>query len=235
MPATAPEAEEAVEKLLAWYRERNVDISFGYEYPASTRYEFLATQLPEKPNYFGAVPGMMTGVIYEEYYPNHGAEIEEAAVGFIEGFFNRDADAMIQSMWREQLDPATNDFYDGKLLIDYLGNWFGTVSAFEKHDFKFFQTSYDLYDPAIGDGLAGAEEDAPFAGMPPVARGMGYVEGMAGFMANSLLQSEPIKMAGMFKLYFEYREGRWAIIYPNFPGIPVPPPGAEPEVWPPQP
>jgi hypothetical protein len=64
---------------------------------------------------------------------------------------------------------------------------------------------------------------------------MGYVEGLAGFMANSLEQSETVKAAGMFKLYFEYREGHWAIIYPNFHGILVPPPGAEPEVWSPQP
>jgi hypothetical protein len=224
MPENAEEAEEAVEKLMDWYRGHNVDISFGYEYPASTRYEFLAVQLPQKPNYFGAVPGMINGVIYEEYYPNHGVEIEEAAVQFIEGFFNRDADAMIRSMWREQVDPTTNGYYDGQLLIDYLVNWFGTISGFEKHDFKFIQTSYDLHDPAIGenDTSTMAEEVEP-SEMPGL-QGMGYVEGMAGFMANSLLQSEPIKMAGMFKLYFEYREGRWAIIYPNFPGIPVPPP-----------
>jgi hypothetical protein len=137
MSENPEEVVKAVERLMNWYREHSVDISFEYEYPASTRYEFLAFQLPQKPNYFGAIPGMINGVISEEYYPNHGVEIEETAVQFIKGSLNCDGDAMTRSMRREQLDPTTDGYYDGQLLIDYLAKWFGTISGFERHDFKF--------------------------------------------------------------------------------------------------
>lgn len=209
--------EELVENLLQWYREHHVEVTFMYEYPTSVKYRFLAEELPVFPNYYGSQPGLLTAVIYEEYVPNHGAAIEENATKFMESFFERNVEGIMDVLWRDQISPDSGP-YDGLRLIEYFEKWFGSLSGFEKHQFSILQTSYEWYEEGeegeIPEGLA-----APVNG--PL--GMGYAEGMVGYIANSLLQSEPIKAVGPFKLYFEWREGHWGIIYPVFPELVIPP------------
>jgi hypothetical protein len=212
-------AEEKVEYLMQWYRDRHVEVVFEYDYPAKTKYDFLSLELPDSPNYYGGEPQIQTVISYETYHPNHNADIERQTEAFMEHFFNRNAEGFQDVLWRDQIAPSTGA-YDGQLLLEYLENWFAGISGFEKHEFHILETSYDFYDAGqeaiIKDG--GEEE-------PSQSHGMGYAEGLVGYMANSLLQSEPIKVAGPFKLYFEYRQGHWAIVYPQFPGLPIPPEG----------
>jgi len=211
------QGEEWVENLLQWYREHNVEVTFQYEYPASVKYHFLAEEFRSFPNYYGSQPGMLTAIIYEEYVPNHGAVIEENAKKFIESFFERSVEGIMDVLWRDQISPEAGP-YDGLRLIEYFEKWFSTLSGFEKHQFSILQTSYEWYDEGeegeIPEGLV-----AP----PNGPMGMGYAEGMVGYIANSLVQGEPVKAVGPFKLYFEWREGHWGIIYPVFPNLAIPP------------
>ncbi len=202
--------EKLVEEVSQWYRSNHVEVSFAYDYPASQRYAFLTSELPQLPNYYGKVPGMLTGVIYEEYYPNHAAVIEENATKFLQAFFDRNAEAFKEVIWRDQIAPGKGP-YDGLLLIDYLEKWFASLSGFEKKDFSILEISYDWEE-----GEESGEQENP-----PI--GLGYAEGMVGYIVHSLLQAEPIRMAGPFKFYFEWREDHWGIIYPSFPGLIVPP------------
>lgn len=211
------QGEEKVEELLQWYRDHNVEVSFQYEYPPSVKYHFLAEELRGFPNYYGSQTGMLTAITYEEYVPNHGAVIEENAKMFIESFFERSVEGIMDVLWRDQISPEAGP-YDGLKLIEYFEKWFATLSGFEKHQFSILQTSYEWYDEGVEgelpEGLA-APTNGPM--------GMGYAEGMVGYIANSLLQSEPIMAVGPFKLYFEWREGHWGIIYPVFPNLAIPP------------
>lgn len=210
-------AEKMVEELLQWYHDHHIEVVFEYEYPASLRYHFLTKELPDLSNYYGDEPKFQTVISYEEYHPNHNADIERQTETFMEHFFNRNAEGFQDVLWREQISPTSGP-YDGMLLLEYLEKWFATLSGFEKHEFHILETSYEYFD---SDEDAAPDEDPNE--FPPESHGMGYAEGLVGYWASSLIQSEPIKMAGPFKLYFEYRQGQWAIVYPQFPGLPIPP------------
>ena len=210
--------EQIVGNLLQWYREHNVEVSFEFDYPPSEKYDFLAVKLPGLPNYYGSEPGIPTGVFYEEYFPNHGATIEANAIKFIEAFFGRNSEDMKDVIWRDQISIEKGP-YDGLLLIEYFEKWFASLSGFEKYDFTILETSYEWYE---GDGdKSGAI--MPYPSDTPV--GMGYAEGFVGYIAASLIESEPVRNVGPFKLYFEWRDGQWGIILPQFPGLTIPPEG----------
>lgn len=214
------EGEAMVNKVLQWYRDQNVEVSFEFDYPSSIKYDFLTALLPGKPNYYGKVPEVPVVVFYEEFFPNHAADIEVKATKFMEAFFSRDAEAMKDVIWRDQISPEKGP-YDGLLLIEYFEKWFATLSDFEKHDFSILETSYEWYDDY--DDNEPATETV--VNHPTLPAGMGYAEGMVGYIAQSLLQTEPIRKVGPFKLYFEWRDGHWGIIYPLFPGLSIPPEG----------
>jgi hypothetical protein len=209
--------EEMVTNLLQWYKDNNIAVSFEFEYPPSVKYDFLAVQLPGLPNYYGSQPGMLTGVFYEEYFPNHGATIESNALNFMEAFFGRNAEDMKDVIWRDQMSIEKGP-YDGLLLIEYFEKWFASLSGFEKYDYTILETSYEWYD---GDG----DESEAMLYPTNSPGGMGYAEGFVGYIAESLIESEPIRNVGPFKLYFEWRYGFWGIILSQFPGLPIPPEG----------
>ncbi len=214
---TWTEGEKLVEQVCQGYRDQKVEVIFGFDYPPSVKYAFLTLELPELPNYYGKIPDMLTAVIYEEYVPNHGAIIEENATKFIKAFFERDVEIIKDVIWRDQISPE-NGPYDGLLLIQYFEKWFASLSGFEKYDFSILETSYEWLD-----GEETESESTQKPGNYPI--GFGYAEGMVGYRAHSLVQTEPIQKVGHFKLYFEWRDGHWGIIYPQFPGLTIPPEG----------
>ncbi|MCU0404271.1 MAG: hypothetical protein MUE99_06955 [Chitinophagaceae bacterium] len=216
--------EEWVRRLLQVYEEKNIVVIFENEYSPQVKYTFLAHHLPVQTNYFGKQPQFHTTLVYEEYFPNHGAEIERKAISFLNHFFNRKAEGFQQVIWRDQVAPGVG-LYDGQHLIDYLNEWFSTLSGFEKHDYRILQVSYEItHSDDINERNDKHPENDDFSGEPE--RGMGFVEGIVAYIAGSLVQAEPLKMMGPFKLYFEWRQGDWAIIYPSFPGLPTPPPNS---------
>ncbi len=216
-PITWEAGENLVAEVSQWYRAQNIEVAFQLDYPPAVKYAFLTHELPAMPNFYGKVPDMLTALIYEEFVPNHAAIIESNAVEFINAFFNRDAEAMKGVLWREQISPEKGP-YDGLLLIEYFEKWFASLSGFEKKDFSILETSYEWWDNDDNETESESQQD-----MQQHPAGMGYAEGMVGYRAHSLLQSEPIQHVGHFKLYFEWRDGHWGIVYPLFPGLVVPP------------
>jgi hypothetical protein len=209
------QGEEKVTDILQWYFDHHIAVSFGYDYPPEVKYKFLTDELPEQPNFYGAEPEIATVLIYEQFVPNHGAAIEDNTRAFMEAFFGRNAEAMMDVLWREQLSPESGP-YDGLRLIEYFEKWFATLSGFEKYSFDILQCGYELE-------ISTGEENEEESGLPHGPSGMGYAEGFVGYWANSLLESEPIKAVGPFKFYFEWRNGRWGIIYLVFPDLKTPP------------
>ncbi|HSK12856.1 MAG TPA: hypothetical protein VK907_06545 [Phnomibacter sp.] len=212
------QGEKLVEGVLEWYRQQHFEIVFEQAYPPQVKYQFLTEIFPAEPNPYGGKPSVPSVIQYEQFVPNHAADIEANANHFLESFFERNAGGMKDVMWRDQVAPGYGP-YDGQLLIEYLEHWFGSLAGFSKHKFTILQVSYDRVDE---DNAGETMPDDPDE-LPPGPFGMGYAEGLMGYIAESLVQTEPIKQAGPFKLYFEWRQGHWGIVYPDMPGLPIPP------------
>jgi hypothetical protein len=148
------------------------------------------------------MPGLIVGIAYEDFHPNHGASIEEASVDFIEALRLLDVAAIELNMSPVQFLP--DGPYPLQTLIDALQERFVSIHSLENFEYMIAETSYDL-----------ETEDG-------VEVGMGYSEGLVKFDVVSK-NGEQKHIGGPFKLYFHFEQGIWAIMYLVFPGIKYPP------------
>lgn len=186
-----------------FYKTKNIDVHFEFDYPAETRYRFLVDELPTLPNHFGQLPGMMIGVQYEEYHPNHVAEIERSTNEFIEALKEMNAEKMQYSLSPIQYLPEGP--YDTQTLIQALYHKFLQIEKLDDFDCTVLETSYDI-------STSSQEEEAT---------GMGYAEGLIKFEIFKK-NGERKTISGPFKFYFHYEYETWSIIYMIFPGIKYP-------------
>lgn len=87
-----PEQEQAWEKVQAVYSAKNMRIDFCNDYPLEVKYRFATEELPLEETMMTGMPSMTTYFIYEEFHPNHAANIEDRAKDFIEGWFAQNAE-----------------------------------------------------------------------------------------------------------------------------------------------
>ncbi len=206
LPNAAQEA--LVQQVLEFYLQHAVEVCFEFEYPPAVKYQFLVDELPDRPNYFGAMPGMMVGVIYEEYHPNHAAVIESTAEDFMEGLTKLDIEQIKYTLSPLQVLP--DGPYPTEYLLQALAEKFQTIEMLDEFEYSIMQISYDL-----SKEMEGAEDSST---------GMGYAEGLVKFtVVKKDGTQRPI--SGPFKLYFQYEYGCWSIMYIIFPGMgyPLPP------------
>lgn len=200
------EMEALVSEVLDFYQQHSVEVCFEFEYPPAVKYQFLVDELPGKPNYFGAVPGMMVGVIYEEYHPNHGAVIESTTEDFMEGLAQLDIEQLRYTLAPRQVLP--DGAYPTDYLLQALADKFETLDSLADFEYSIMQTSYDLSQEVESGEQA--------------TMGIGYSEGLVKF---TVLRKDGSSRAisGPFKFYFQYEYGCWSIMYIIFPGMGYPP------------
>jgi len=204
------EQEALVNEVLAFYQQNGVDVCFEFEYPPAVKYQFLVEELPGRPNYFGVVPGMMVGVIYEEYHPNHGAVIEATTDDFMEGLVHLDIEQLKLTLSPVQVLP--DGPYPTEILLKALADKFQTIAALDDLEYSIMQTSYDLSKETEGENETIA--------------GLGYSEGLVKFtVVKKDGSSRPI--SGPFKFYFQFEYGCWSIMYIIFPGMGYPLPASQ--------
>ncbi|MFD2581149.1 hypothetical protein ACFSR6_01510 [Pedobacter vanadiisoli] len=125
---------------------------------------------------------------------NHQADIVNSAIRFINAWFKQS----------KTITGELNDFFIlpgnkviGKdVVIARLKGIFG-----QSHE--YVGGRYDIID--VNYELMGTE------------KGMGFVEGVAGFRA--VLKNESKIISGPFKLYFALQNGSWKIVNIEFPGF----------------
>jgi hypothetical protein len=198
--------ETMVNDVMAYYRQHAVDVCFEFEYPPVVKYQFLVEDLPERPNYFGVVQGMTVGVIYEEYYPNHGAVLETTTVDFMEGLSQLDIEQLKYTLAPVQVLP--DGPYPTEYLLKALADKFQTIASLDDFEYSIMQTSYDL---SLNDDEG--EEQA--------LQGLGYSEGLVKFTVMKKDGSSR-QISGPFKFYFQLEYDCWAIMYIIFPGMGYP-------------
>lgn len=193
------EMEKAWAEVLEVYGNKNINVDFINEYPLEVKYRFATEELPMHETMFVNMPGMMLGFIYEEFHPNHAAEMEDRLTEFLDGWFDLDGAKCVAATSGEIV--SDKGILSKEELLRKLNLVFDSFTHFEDAGFFVTTTSYDLED--LG-------EDNPL-------EGLGFVEGSIQWKAV-MENGEGISFSGPFKFYFERRFGWWSIIYFVMPG-----------------
>lgn len=125
---------------------------------------------------------------------NHQADLVNSAIRFINSWFKQS----------KSITDELNDFFilpGGKvinkdIIVARLKGIFGQFDEYVGGRYDIIDTNFDL----LTDG-----------------KGMGFVEGVAGFRAVLKKQSKIV--SGPFKLYFALQNGSWKIVNIEFPGF----------------
>jgi hypothetical protein len=207
-----PYAEQAglVNEVLAFYLQHRVDVCFEFEYPPAVKYQFMVEELPEQPNHFDADSGMLVGVLYEEYHPNHVAVIEATTDDFMEGLSHLDTEQLKLSLSPVQVLP--DGPYPTEKIIRALAEKFQSIARLNDLEYSIMQSSYD-----VSKKTEGGDENAA---------GQGYSEGLVKYTVVKKDGSSR-SISGPFKFYFQFEYGCWSIMYIIFPGMAYPVPASQ--------
>ena len=193
------ELEEEWEFVKKLYEEKSISLDFTHEYPISEKYRFATCELPQHETMFVNMPGMMLGFIYEEFHPNHAADMEELVKSFLEGWFDQDTDKCLAAVGQHIILPGGRLMNPAELRQKFQ-MVFDSFKSLEETEFFISETSYDKQQD---------EEDELLM--------LGYTEGALHY--NAIIDnSEKLVFAGPFKFYLEYNGSAWALMYFVMPG-----------------
>jgi len=130
----------------------------------------------------------------EEPTFSHQADIVNSAIKFIKSWFKQS-----KSITDELSDffilPG-NKLVDKGLVVSRLKGVFGQSDEYVGGRYDIIDAHFELF----GNG-----------------KGMGFVEGVAGY--REILKNQSKIISGPFKLYFALQNGRWKIVNIEFPGF----------------
>jgi hypothetical protein len=188
-------AEElAVLELLL--ENHKIEVSYLYEYDNRKKYIFITEELFEVEIDDLTIEGMKNHFIYEEFHPNHEADIKKQAEVFINAWFNQTITTDNWELSDEFVLPERKTL-SKQQVVDQIQNIFSLSNRFINGRYDIIDTSFQLMDND---------------------RGMGYAEGALGYRVV-LSNGETEIISGPFKLYFALEYGYWQIIHLVFPGF----------------
>lgn len=206
-PAYKPFAELGVDevkpelkRLLLLMQEKNVLLHVKTKYPAELIYQFITEELFEHETDDMEVEGMSKNFSYEEFHPNHKADIEEGMMEFLKHWFEQsfDENSMILSEQMILPDGPVPSLILKSDVLYKLQLFFDSYRKFEDCRFAVMDIAFQWDDVQ--------------------SKGMGHAEG--GVKYNAVLESgEEQFIEGAFKIYFSNEFGKWQVMYFVFPGF----------------
>lgn len=184
---------ERLENLLA---EHHIVVDYIGDYDDRTKYVFLTEELFDIEIDDMEIGDMKRHFIYEDFHPDHAADIKKHAEDFINLWFKQAIKADSWELADEFILP------EGKIktkqeVVNQIQDIFNLSNGFINGRYDIIDVDYTLMD---GD------------------RGMGYAEGALGYRVL-LANGETEVISGPFKLYFALEFGYWQIIHLVFPGF----------------
>lgn len=184
---------ERLENLLA---EHHIVVDYIGDYDDRTKYVFLTEELFDIEIDDMEIGDMKRHFIYEDFHPDHAADIKKHAEDFINLWFKQAIKADSWELADEFILP------EGKIktkeeVVNQIHDIFNLSNGFINGRYDIIEVDYKLM-----------EED----------RGMGYAEGALGYRVL-LANGETEVISGPFKLYFALEFGYWQIIHLVFPGF----------------
>ncbi|MBC7888559.1 MAG: hypothetical protein H7Z13_11820 [Ferruginibacter sp.] len=173
-----------------------LDICDG-PYPDELIYRFITEELfaikvEKKP-----VAGMVSHFIYEEFHPNHKADITKRTHTFFKNWFNRHfTEYCTELSWHcitaDGLQMTRED------IISRMNVFFEAFLQFKDDGYNIDNISYELQEET--------------------QRGMGFAEGVLKYDAV-MENGEIIEYNGPYKLYLQLEDNWWSIFYFVMPGF----------------
>ena len=154
--------------------------------------ELFSIKVESKP-----LAGMTCNFIYEEFHPNHKADIIKRTHSFLHNWFGRKfTEYCTELSWHCITDEGiqlTREDIIGKMNI-----FFEAFEQFKDDGYNINNTSFELQEE--------------------VDKGMGFAEGLLKYDAV-LDNGDIIHYEGPYKLYLQFEDGWWSIFYFVMPGF----------------
>lgn len=188
----------ALERMNAILDEHNMalDICDG-PYPDRLIYTFITEELFAEETEMGGIEGMGCHFIYEEFHPNHKAEITKCTHQFLQHWFTQEFDEYATELSGE--------------IITFDGKEMSRAAAIVKMQL-FFNAFQQFKDDAYN------MDKVVFEIKDETHTGMGYAEGVLKYDAL-LEKGESIHYEGPYKLYLQMENNYWNIFYFVMPGF----------------
>ena len=158
------------------------------------KYRFITEELFEHETDDMEVEGITKYFNYEEFHPDHEAEISEHAIKFLADWFERKTDAAKWYLDDQFIQPDGKIFTKDEMIRQFK-KVFSAYVAFEDSRYAMQEVHFDLN---TGPGA--------------VNEGMGFAEGMVKYTVV-LESGEKKPVEGPFKFYFSRIYGRWRIFF----------------------
>jgi len=185
------EAYKDLEELLA---QKNIVVEFTRPRDERFKYRFITEELFGHETDDMEVAGMTKYFNYEEFYPDHEAEITEHTIKFLADWFLRKTDAAKWYMDDQFIQPDGKAFTKEDMIASFK-KVFAAYTSFEDSGYAMGEVQFDLH-----------------TGAAAVNEGMGFAEGMVKYTA--VLESGEKKLIeGPYKIYFSRIYGRWRIFF----------------------
>lgn len=188
---TIAKAYNDLEELLA---QKNIVVEFTKPRDERFKYRFITEELFEHETDDMEVPGMTKYFNYEEFHPDHEAEITEYAIKFLADWFLRKTDAAKWYMDDQFLQPDGKKFTKDEMIASFK-KVFAAYISFEDCGYAMDDVQFEMNSNAT-----------------EVNEGMGFAEGMVKYTAV-LENGERKPFEGPFKFYFSRAFGRWRIYF----------------------
>ncbi len=185
------EAYTLLEELLA---QKNIVVEFTRPRDARFKYRFITEELFTHETDDMLVEGMTKYFNYEEFHPDHEAEITDCTIKFLADWFLRKTDAAKWYMDDQFIQPDGQKYTKEEMIASFK-KVFAAYIAFEDCGYAMEEVHFDVNTAA----------DA-------VNEGMGFAEGMVKYTAV-LETGEKKSIEGPFKFYFSRTYSRWRIFF----------------------
>ncbi|MEP6750275.1 MAG: hypothetical protein ABJB86_21230 [Bacteroidota bacterium] len=185
---------EAYNDLAELLAQKNIVVEFTKPRDERFKYRFITEELFEHETDDMQVAGMTKYFNYEEFNPDHEAEITDYTIKFLADWFVRKTDAAKWYLDDQFIQPDGKAFTKEEMIASFK-KVFAAYTAFEDSGYAMGEVQFDLH-----------------TGNTAINEGMGFAEGMVKYAAV-LETGERKQIEGPFKFYFSRTYGRWRIYF----------------------
>jgi hypothetical protein len=201
MPISAISVSElpaAIAHIVQLLNDKNIHIDFlEGPYDDELKYKFITEELLHKEIEKDMPEGMSCNFIYEEFHPNHKADVTKIGHEFIVAWITGNLAGVEAHLAKNLINDKGTQIKQEK-IVTRIKNVFDAFEHFENDGYNVFDVGFKM------------NEDTD--------TGMGHVEGNLKFDAI-VSDGEKVHFEGGCKIYLSYEFGFWHIFYFVMPGF----------------
>lgn len=193
-----PQLAYAIKKINTLLQKSDITLHINDgPYPDEIIYKFITEELFAHEIEKAPIAGMGVNYIYEEFYPNHQADILKRTHTFLHNWFKRTFNEYCTELsWH--CTTTDGQKLSREDIISKMNIFFEAFTEFKDDGYNIDNINFSLNDEN--------------------QTGMGFAEGMLKYDAI-MENGEKIHYEGPYKLYMEMEDNWWSIFYFVMPGF----------------